>query len=162
MAFFTLCLVLLWLVQPRHSCASFQFSWLGLMPMQVLPLPCPALPCPAPPCPAPPCPALPCPALPCPALPCPALPCPALPCPALPCHAMPCCGSTCSCCCHRHLQCCLASLNANRDFVLLHWDCRDQLVLQCCPAPACCSTLLSAAVVQAVAMLFCLVNIISS
>ncbi|DBB01839.1 TPA: hypothetical protein ACH3X1_000447 [Trebouxia sp. C0004] len=36
MAFFTLCLVLLWLVQPRHSCASFQFSWLGLMPMQVV------------------------------------------------------------------------------------------------------------------------------
>jgi len=58
MASFTLCLVLLWLVQPRHSCASFQFSWLGLMPMQVLPLPCPALPCPALPCPALPCPAL--------------------------------------------------------------------------------------------------------
>ncbi|DBB14800.1 TPA: hypothetical protein ACH3X3_004409 [Trebouxia sp. C0006] len=36
MAFFTLCLVLLWLVQPRHSCASFQFAWLGLMPMQIV------------------------------------------------------------------------------------------------------------------------------
>ncbi|DBB14802.1 TPA: hypothetical protein ACH3X3_004411 [Trebouxia sp. C0006] len=36
MAFFTLCLVLLWFVQPHHSCASFQFSWLGLMPMQVV------------------------------------------------------------------------------------------------------------------------------
>ena len=35
MAFFALCLVLLWLVQPRANCISFQFAWLGLMPMQV-------------------------------------------------------------------------------------------------------------------------------
>jgi len=84
MAFFTLCLVLLWLVQPRLSCASFQFSWLGLMPMQVL---------------------------------------------------------LSSWCCHRH--------NCN-------------VVLQCCPAPACC--ILRAAVLQAataVAMLCGLLEIIN-
>ena len=34
MTFFTLCLVLLWLVAPGW-CTSEQFSWLGLMPMQV-------------------------------------------------------------------------------------------------------------------------------
>ena len=42
MAFFARCLVLLWLVPPRANCISFQFAWLGLMPMQVdfrLPIP---------------------------------------------------------------------------------------------------------------------------
>ncbi len=34
MSFFTLCLVLLWLVGPGW-CTSIEFSWLGLMPMQV-------------------------------------------------------------------------------------------------------------------------------
>ena len=34
MSFFTLCLVLLWLVRPGW-CTSEEFSWLGLMPMQV-------------------------------------------------------------------------------------------------------------------------------
>jgi hypothetical protein len=34
MSFFTLCLVLLWLVGPGW-CTSEEFSWLGLMPMQV-------------------------------------------------------------------------------------------------------------------------------
>jgi hypothetical protein len=34
MSFFTLCLVLLWLVAPGW-CSSQEFSWLGLMPMQV-------------------------------------------------------------------------------------------------------------------------------
>jgi len=34
MSFFTLCLVLLWLVGPGW-CTSQEFSWLGLMPMQV-------------------------------------------------------------------------------------------------------------------------------
>ncbi len=34
MSFFTLCLVLLWLVGPGW-CSSEEFSWLGLMPMQV-------------------------------------------------------------------------------------------------------------------------------
>ena len=34
MIFFTLCLVLLFVVK-LGSCAGFQFSWLGLAPMQV-------------------------------------------------------------------------------------------------------------------------------
>ena len=34
MAFFGLSLILLWIVK-LNSCASFQFSWLGLTPMQV-------------------------------------------------------------------------------------------------------------------------------
>ena len=34
MTFFTLCLVLLWLIGPGW-CNSQKFSWLGLMPMQV-------------------------------------------------------------------------------------------------------------------------------
>ena len=38
MLFFGLCLILLWSVR-INSCASFQFSWLGIMPMQVLPFP---------------------------------------------------------------------------------------------------------------------------
>ena len=36
MTFFMLCLVLLWLIGPGW-CPSEQFSWLGLMPMQVRP-----------------------------------------------------------------------------------------------------------------------------
>ena len=35
MTFFGLSLILLWIVK-LNSCASFQFSWLGLTPMQVL------------------------------------------------------------------------------------------------------------------------------
>lgn len=34
MVFYTLCLVMLWLVRSQ-SCASFEFAWLGIMPMQV-------------------------------------------------------------------------------------------------------------------------------
>ena len=77
-------------------------------------------------------------------------PAPALPCPALPC----------SCCCHRH-DCNVVLSPANWDFAPLHWDCHDQLVLRCCPAPACCSILHRAAVVQAVAMLYGLLEIIN-
>ena len=35
MVFYTLCLVSLWLVRSQ-SCASFEFAWLGIMPMQVI------------------------------------------------------------------------------------------------------------------------------
>ncbi|KAL3149444.1 hypothetical protein ABBQ32_002237 [Trebouxia sp. C0010 RCD-2024] len=35
MVYFTLCLLLLWCVR-INSCASFQFSWLGIMPMQLV------------------------------------------------------------------------------------------------------------------------------